>query len=1193
MDIKLSSKCDHYFCKYLEKVEGKCCEECGGKISDGAFACQHCDVCLHRSCAVKKPRRLSHEIMHPLHQQHPLQFERASRDFICDKCLYPSSLYRYRCYSCDFSLDRACASSASNELPKDQEPLRFKDGRRKTIQHYSHGHQLSFFKYRKIHEQDLDCFCDKIPRTLDHPFHPGHPLRLSYNIGGTCYACKKGFYTSSPCYTCEKCSFRLHLDCAKSLPTLKLAFHPHLLTYFIDSTSEFYCRTCGKDCGGASICRCVQCDISFHLNCVVPSEAKQRYHRHPLILTESVKEDDSDEFCCDVCENERDPKHPVYYCQSCTYIAHIQCVLHEDQISSAMESEALCEKEMEQNEGINVSHNLIRLSIHKHQMYEVTEELKGKKYCNGCRLVLNGPSYFCKECHGFYLHEKCAKLPYEIRHPFHSSHPLNLYVSDSYPSPYRPLGGAFITCDECKDICLGFIYFCEQCNFKLDVKCAALTAHKTGVSQDKRIDRVTELHHFSHDHKLVLGYCNDPIDETKCTICELTILGPAYFCPELDCVHILHKSCLRLPQKVQVPFHLKHMMVIQQPWKHSNPQCHACPLNITSQRFAYSCEDCQLNLHPICANYLKRPLKCEFHPDDLYYFGTDYQLFSANYPVSEMTTAFVCYKCEKSCQGEPFYRCLQCSINFHLKCVTIPDTVESKYHRHPLTLKDSFVEDDSGKYYCDFCEEERNRSDHVYYCKECNGKTIAHIECVLTREVEDMSCEESLHKKRREGLQPLPIQLENVPAMVTGVWTDDMNLELKATIQFRELLSVEKSPPIEEVIEAGVVPRFVEFLEREDFPQLQFEAAWALTNIDSGTSENVKEVIDHGAVPIFVKLLSSTSEDVREQSIWALGNVAGDSPASRDVVLGHGALVPLLAHLYEHAKLSVLRIATWTLLNFCRGKPQPPFDQIKPALPTLAHLIHSNDEQVLSDASWALSYLSDGTSEKIQAVIEAGVCGRLVELLLHPSLSVLKPALRTVGNITSGDDVQTQCIISHQALPCLSKLLTNNYKSIKKEACWTISNITARNEEQIQAVIEANIIAPLVHLLQNAEFDIKGEAAWAITNAISGGTHDQIKFLVSQGCIKPLCDLLICRDPRIVEVCLDGLEKILMVGEVDKTTGTTGGVNLYARMVSDAKGQEKMEYLGYLYEGIDEMSYICIKAEEVLEKYWSEEDDVW
>lgn len=32
---------------------------------------------------------------------------------------------------------------------------------------------------------------------------------------------------------------------------------------------------------------------------------------------------------------------------------------------------------------------------------------------------------------------------------------------------------------------------------------------------------------------------------------------------------------------------------------------------------------------------------------------------------------------------------------------------------------------------------------------------------------------------------------------------------------------VERSPPIDEVIKAGAVPRFVEFLGRHDLPQLQ------------------------------------------------------------------------------------------------------------------------------------------------------------------------------------------------------------------------------------------------------------------------------------------------------------------------------------------------------------------------------------
>ncbi|CAN4110938.1 unnamed protein product [Withania somnifera] len=263
-------------------------------------------------------------------------------------------------------------------------------------------------------------------------------------------------------------------------------------------------------------------------------------------------------------------------------------------------------------------------------------------------------------------------------------------------------------------------------------------------------------------------------------------------------------------------------------------------------------------------------------------------------------------------------------------------------------------------------------------------------------EIRKSKREDNLLKKRREGLlfqsQQLPDatqtpdaiekRLESIPVMVQGVWSEDPAAQIEATTHFRKLLSIERSPPIDEVIIAGVIPRFVEFLGRHDLPQLQFEAAWALTNVASGTSEHTRVVIDHGAVPIFVQLLSSASDDVREQAVWALGNVAGDSPSCRDLVLSQGALMPLLAQLNEHSKLSMLRNATWTLSNFCRGKPPTLFEAVNPALPVLQQLIHMNDEEVLTDACWALSYLSDGPNDKIQAVIDAGVCPRLVELLL-------------------------------------------------------------------------------------------------------------------------------------------------------------------------------------------------------------------
>ncbi|XP_040935883.1 uncharacterized protein [Gossypium hirsutum] len=350
---------------YLTKTKENRCEECGGKISGTAFSCHSCKVWKHISCADKLNRDLPLKIFHPLHLQHRLQLQwYYPEEFICDKCSYISTGYRYRCSSsCDFNLDLTCASSVSGQLPKDQEPLSFKDEKKKKILHYSHNHELSFFKYRKVREEDYDClwcekhllpsevcygcrYCkfylhqvcsDKIPKTLSHYFHPKHPLRLTCNLAfpsDKCNACSKWCRFGTPLYVCEMCNFRLDFDCAKLSPSLKLDCHHHLLTFFKDfkkseEGQDSYCKACGKHYSGGSVYSCVQCHFTLHLKCVVPSSARHKYHRHPLTMMELIKEDDSEIYYCDVCENERNLKDPVYYCQSCIFIAHIQSVLSQ------------------------------------------------------------------------------------------------------------------------------------------------------------------------------------------------------------------------------------------------------------------------------------------------------------------------------------------------------------------------------------------------------------------------------------------------------------------------------------------------------------------------------------------------------------------------------------------------------------------------------------------------------------------------------------------------------------------------------------------------------------------------------------------------------------------------------------------------------------------------------------------------
>ncbi len=169
--------------------------------------------------------------------------------------------------------------------------------------------------------------------------------------------------------------------------------------------------------------------------------------------------------------------------------------------------------------------------------------------------------------------------------------------------------------------------------------------------------------------------------------------------------------------------------------------------------------------------------------------------------------------------------------------------------------------------------------------------------------------------------------------------------------------------------------------------------------------------------------------------------------------------------------------------------------------------------------------------------------------------------------------------------------MSSQREGIRKEACWTISNITAGNADQIQAVINANLIPPLIQILITGEFKTKKEATWAISNATSGALQkpnlrpEIIRYMVQQGCIRPLCDMLSCSDNKIIQIALDGLENILKVGDMDRASAF-GSENHMATFLEEAGGLEKITAL-QMHENMD----IYKKCYNIVDKYFSEEED--
>lgn len=307
------------------------------------------------------------------------------------------------------------------------------------------------------------------------------------------------------------------------------------------------------------------------------------------------------------------------------------------------------------------------------------------------------------------------------------------------------------------------------------------------------------------------------------------------------------------------------------------------------------------------------------------------------------------------------------------------------------------------------------------------------------------------------------------------------------------------------------------------------------------------------------------------------------SVSARDVIFAAGGVAPLLKCLGDNASdIPLHRVGAWCLSGLVEGRYSSSSSSgvdkdsssssttrtkssneeidVTTLLPTVRRMLHMDDTEVLTYACWTLSHFCDGPAYHIAAVIyseasivrpsarmtpDDGLVPRLVELLLHPSPKVAKPALRTVGNIVCADctDQQdqygntmpavdfTEIVLECKAAPCLRQLVEHHNREIQKEACWTLSNIAAGTTSQIQAVIDSGAIPPLVGIVNNdlTDKEVRSEACWVVLNATSCGNDMQITRLIQEGCVSVLGILL--TEANMVMMALEGIERVLQTEE--------------------------------------------------------------
>jgi hypothetical protein len=729
--------------------------------------------------------------------------------------------FAYFCEECDFNLDVECAfirPAAIKEGEEEEEVVVV------GTHHFTHPeHPLLLWEnipasrigcrvcnYYCSDQKTYGCLpcgfflhpsCFKLPQEIVHPCHPDHgPLTLipiKYDDDVICNVCRNDIYGDKYigcfAYICEECDFNLDVECAFIRPaeieegdeeeeavvgTCHFLHSEHpLLLFEMMPTDRTYCSLCGKYCLDQKTYGCLPCGFFLHPSCFkLPQEIVHPFHpdhgpltlkpiNDPLTLKHFMDDDVKCNACCNYIYGDEYSEFFAYFCEECDFNLDVECAF--------IRPAAIKEGEEEEEVVVVGTHHF----THPEHPLLLWENIPASRI--GCRVCnyycSDQKTYGCLSC-GFFLHPSCFKLPQEIVHPFHPYHgPLTLKPINDPLTPKHFMDDD-VKCNACRndiygDECFGCVaYFCEECDFNLDVECAFIRPAVTEEGEEEAEAVVVGTHHFSrhHEHPLVTLE-NMPADSIRCLMCRKYCSDPkTYGC--LPCGFFLHPSCFKLPLEIFRPLHPYHPLSLEiVEYDDDHVKCNACR-NLILGYFAYFCEHCnntktRFCLDVECASVIMPAITYEGH-DHLLQFnhnirknnrGDDEQNCSACKSTCKSTCESCgfrcldlhsddlrgdelikyCSACSKSITRESYaFRCLglKCDFSLHLACGPLPSTIQHKSHIHPLILTNCPIEDEEDckqdEFFCYACEEERDPFLPIYYCNEC--PFVAEISCVIS-----------------------------------------------------------------------------------------------------------------------------------------------------------------------------------------------------------------------------------------------------------------------------------------------------------------------------------------------------------------------------------------------------------------------------------------------------------------------------
>ncbi|KAJ2720429.1 hypothetical protein GGI07_004616 [Coemansia sp. Benny D115] len=356
-------------------------------------------------------------------------------------------------------------------------------------------------------------------------------------------------------------------------------------------------------------------------------------------------------------------------------------------------------------------------------------------------------------------------------------------------------------------------------------------------------------------------------------------------------------------------------------------------------------------------------------------------------------------------------------------------------------------------------------------------------------------------------------------------------------------LSIKLEQPSEElrrfVAEGNCIDLLIRFLETTDADE-KLQSLWCLTNIAALDSRLAQRVLP--AMPLLLTLLSGDSIELKNQAVWALGNLAAEGEDIREKLHANGVL-PLLIGLVDTKDATLMQTTCFAISNMAR-KPNSYFDELfalgLPEKVAQQLAAFKDNAECVAELAWVYVYLAASSNEQqISRILDTGAIDLLLQcatasIFTEPAIAenksgqnsgacnsaLLIPIVRTLGNIAAGgNDMQTHQLTSKPSfMPLLVKCIeSTSSRALEKESLWVLSSVTATAAEITPALV-SSVVPDLVRIVEKQNFDIKKEAAFSLLNISMSNEGRCFKELPNERLMREFVEFIKSQDEEMVRM---------------------------------------------------------------------------